>query len=124
MKIKDLLLGDEITRLQTLAREIKFVEGRASNPANVTKDNLQADAGDTHFVESMQIVSGAMSRSREFVDFALPRRIAPPLLSRYGPGMKYGEHADAAVMNLTGGRMRSDLSCTVFLSDPISYVGG
>ena len=39
-------------------------------------------------------------RSREFVDFAMPKRIAPPLLSRYEPGMKYGGHADAAIIQL------------------------
>jgi PKHD-type hydroxylase len=38
--------------------------------------------------------------------------------------MKYGGHADAAIMNLPAGRMRSDLSCTVFLSDPATYDGG
>jgi PKHD-type hydroxylase len=54
----------------------------------------------------------------------MPRRIAPPLISRYQPGMMYGGHADAAIMNLPAGPLRSDLSCTVFLSDPDSYAGG
>jgi len=107
-----------------LSREMRFVDGRASNPANTTKNNLQADNADPRFVESTQIVSAALSRSREFVDFAMPKRMAPPLLSRYVPGMQYGAHADAALMQIGATRLRSDISCTVFVNDPASYEGG
>jgi PKHD-type hydroxylase len=50
--------------------------------------------------------------------------IAPPMITRYRPGMKYGAHADAAFIQLPGASLRSDLSCTVFLNDPGSYEGG
>ena len=50
--------------------------------------------------------------------------IAPPLLCRYEPGMKYGAHADAALIQLARTRLRSDLSCTIFVTDPASYEGG
>jgi len=96
LKIKDLLTTPEISRLTALSRELRFVNGRVSNPANLTKDNLQADPSDPKYSESVQIVSAAFSRSREFMDFALPKHVAPPLLCRYTPGMKYGAHADAA----------------------------
>jgi PKHD-type hydroxylase len=65
-----------------------------------------------------------LARSREFVDFALPRQVAPPMLCRYEPGMKYGGHADAALIQVGNTRIRSDLSCTVFISDPSAYEGG
>ena len=124
LKIRNLLVPAEIARLSALAREIRFVDGRASNPANTSKDNLQADLGDPRYVESVQIVSGAIGRSREFMDFAMPKHIAPPLLCRYEPGMKYGGHADAALIQLGNARLRSDLSCTVFVNDPSTYEGG
>ncbi len=124
LKIRNLLAPAEIARLSALAREIRFVDGRASNPANTSKDNLQADLGDPRYVESVQIVSGAIGRSREFMDFAMPKHIAPPLLCRYEPGMKYGGHADAALIQLGNARLRSDLSCTVFVTDPSTYEGG
>ena len=124
LKIPNLLTPAEVARMMQLAREMHFVDGRATNPANITKENLQADAADGRYAESVQTVVAAFSRSREFIDFAMPKRIAPPLVSRYQPGMKYGGHADAAIMNLPGVRLRSDLSCTVFLSDPASYDGG
>lgn len=124
LKIENLLTALEAARLTALSREIRFVDGRASNPANTTKDNLQADYADPKYAESVQIVSAALARSREFVDFAMPRHVAPPLLSRYEPGMRYGGHADSALIQLGNSSIRSDLSCTVFISDPRSYEGG
>lgn len=124
LKIKNLLTASEVARLVTLSRELRFVEGRVSNPANLTKDNLQADHTDPKYAESVQIVNAALARSREFVDFALPKQVAPSMLCRYEPGMKYGGHADAALIQVGNTRIRSDLSCTVFISDPSAYEGG
>jgi PKHD-type hydroxylase len=124
LKIKSLLNAQEIARLLALSHELQFLDGRVSNPANVTKTNLQADARDPKYAESVQIVSAAFMRSREFMDFAMPRRLAPPLLSRYESGMKYGAHADAAILFVGNERIRSDLSCTVFICEPATYEGG
>jgi PKHD-type hydroxylase len=124
LKIKNLLTAPEIARLVTLSRELRFVNGRASNPANLTKDNLQVDPADPKYAESVQIVNVALGRSREFMDFAMPKQVAPPMLCRYTPGMKYGAHADAALVHIGNARLRSDLSCTVFINDPSGYDGG
>jgi PKHD-type hydroxylase len=124
LELRNLLTPQEVQRLTAISHEVKFVEGRLSNPANVTKDNLQVDHGDPRYQESTQIVASAFQRSREFRDFALPKRIAPPLLCRYEPGMKYGAHADAATMTTAAGALRSDLSCTVFIAEPSTYEGG
>ncbi|HEX9708122.1 MAG TPA: Fe2+-dependent dioxygenase [Steroidobacteraceae bacterium] len=124
LKIKNLLTGEECERLVALAKELHFVDGRVSNPANTSKQNLQADPADPKYAESVQVVGAAFARSREFASFALPKRIAPPLLCRYEPGMKYGAHADAAIIQLANVKLRSDLSCTVFIGDPASYEGG
>jgi PKHD-type hydroxylase len=124
LKIKNLLGAEECERLTALSRELKFVDGRVSNPANVSKQNLQADTGDPNYAESVKIVGNAFARSREFGSFAIPKRIAPPLLCRYEPGMKYGAHADAAIIQLASVKVRSDLSCTVFIADPATYEGG
>jgi PKHD-type hydroxylase len=124
----DLLNPAEVAQLTQLAASIKFVDGRVSNPHNTTKANLQADVTDSRHAEASAIVLAALSRSRPFQDFALPRKIAPPLLSRYEPGMKYGPHADVAFMSVehkgSAVHFRSDISCTVFLGDPRSYEGG
>jgi PKHD-type hydroxylase len=124
LKIRNLLTAEECARLDALAGELKFVDGRVSHPASTGKQNLQADTSDPKYAESAEVVRGALARSREFASFTIPKRIAPPLLCRYEPGMKYGSHADAAILQLQNAKVRSDLSCTVFISDPASYEGG
>jgi PKHD-type hydroxylase len=55
-------------------------------------------------------------------EHAFPKKIAPPTYNRYDGGMPYGSHVDSAI--LFNGRMRADLSFTIFLSDPNEYDGG
>jgi len=75
--------------------------------------------------EAAQLVMAALARSREFRDFAFPKIVAPPMLARYEPGMKYGAHFDAAYFGSASGQtLRSDVSATVFLNPPESYEGG
>ena len=124
LEIKSLLTPADLTRLTALARELRFVDGRVTNPANTTKQNLQADYADPKYAESVQVLQAAVGRSEEFMNFAMPKRIAPPLLSRYEPGMKYGAHADSAIINIPNARIRSDLSCTIFIAPPTGYDGG
>src|SRR4051794_29942138 len=124
LRIKNVLTAPEVARLEQLSREVRFVDGRVSNPANQTKQNLQVDPADAKTAETTQIVQAALVRSREFMDFSMPKRVAAPLLCRYAPGMQYGAHADAAMIPTAAGRLRSDLSCTVFVADPTSYEGG
>jgi PKHD-type hydroxylase len=126
LEIEQLLTDPEIARLRQLSQELRFIDGRQSNPANSQKNNLQAagEPGDPRYGESSQIVGAAMMRSEQFRGFAFPKRLAPPLLARYEPGMKYGPHADAARVHSAAGMLRSDISATVFLNEPDSYQGG
>jgi PKHD-type hydroxylase len=61
-----------------------------------------------------------------FVSAAIPKQIFPPLFNRYGVGQHFGVHVDNAVRgdHLTGARIRTDLSVTLFLSEPEAYDGG
>ncbi len=73
LEIKSLLNPEEVARLTALSRQLTFVDGRVSNPANTTKNNLQVrvDPNDRGAQESSQIVLGAFMRSPEFRDFRL-----------------------------------------------------
>jgi PKHD-type hydroxylase len=124
LEIRDLLTPPEVARLAALAGQMHFLDGRASNSGNPSKQNLQADPRDAAYAESSRIVAEAFRRSPEFNDFVFPKRFAAPMLARYEPGMKYGPHADAAFLPLPEGVLRSDVSCTVFISDPRTYDGG
>lgn len=124
LELDNILTPAEVAHLTALSTQIKFIDGKASNPANISKDNLQADVTDPRNAEATNLLGHALARSGPFIDFAMPKRVGPPQLLRYGPGMKYGAHGDAALMAVSGSSLRSDLSCTIFLNDPASYQGG
>ena len=124
LEIKDFLKSDEIAHLRELAARMSFVDGRATNTGFQQKQNLQADPANASAEQASKIVWDAYNRSQEFRNFTLPKRMAPPLIARYEPGMKYGPHADSAYVQAQGGQLRSDVSSTVFLSEPGSYEGG
>lgn len=124
LEIPDLLTEAEIAALRELAAKTTFIDGRASNAGFSEKQNLQADPKDQTSAEASKLVTAALMRSRLFKDFAFPKRVLPPLLARYTSGMKYGAHADAALLATPQGPLRSDISSTAFLSDPDSYEGG
>jgi PKHD-type hydroxylase len=113
----------EIAECRKIAAATPFVDGRISNPHNKAKQNEQMHEPSA-FQKSSDVLRKALARSPEFRDFAFPVALAPPLITRYKPGMKYGAHADAAFIQLPGATIRSDLSCTIFLNDPASYDGG
>jgi PKHD-type hydroxylase len=122
--IKDLLSAAEVEQIRQLAKSVRFVDGRASNPHNIAKHNLQADLSQAEAQKVSQIAGAAVAANEEVKNFAFPKRIATPLLSRYEPGMKYGVHTDAAFLPLPNSPMRSDVSATLFIGDPASYDGG
>jgi PKHD-type hydroxylase len=124
LELKNFLTPQDVARLRDIAAKLNFVDGRASNPNNPTKNNLQASELDPLYGESSRIVADAFLRSAPFQDFAFPRSIVPPLLARYEVGMAYGAHADGAHMQLGKDRLRSDLAATVWLNPPDSYDGG
>ena len=122
-RILELLTDAEIAECRRIAAQAPFVDGRITNPHNTTKVNEQLHDAQA-YQKSSQLLLNAFGRSEEFREFAFPALIAPPLITRYKPGMKYGAHADAAYIQLPGATIRSDLSCTVFLNQPKDYEGG
>lgn len=122
-KEMQLLQEPAIAELRQIAASAQFVDGRISNPHNQAKQNQQLHDPEL-YQKSAQILLRALMADEDFRNFAFPAAIAPPLLTRYTPGMHYGAHADAAYIQLPNGSLRSDLSCTIFLSEPASYEGG
>ncbi|MGI8706444.1 MAG: Fe2+-dependent dioxygenase [Sphingomicrobium sp.] len=122
-RITPVLTPEEVKECRRIAAAAPFVDGRITNPHNIGKKNEQLhDAA--AYQRSSQLLLAALSRSSELHEFAFPVMIAPPLLTRYKPGMSYGAHTDVAYMQLPTGPIRSDLSCTIFLNDPSAYDGG
>jgi PKHD-type hydroxylase len=124
LQVPDLLNAAEVATLRKLAQQVRFVDGRTTNPHNATKINVIADQSDAAAQQATQIAFTALQRSEQAMNFAQPARIAPPQLCRYAAGMTYGAHTDAAFLAIGQQALRSDVSCTVFLSDPATYQGG
>jgi PKHD-type hydroxylase len=122
--VKDVLNTAEIGQIREAAKGLKFVDGRQSNPHNLAKKNLQADPVQPEAARVGQLAGAAIMRNDEIRNFAFPKRLATPLLSRYEPGMNYGPHADAPFLQLPTGPLRSDVSATLFIGEPASYEGG
>ena len=122
-RVLQILTVEEVAECRKIAASAPFIDGRVSNPHNTAKQNEQLH-DQSAYQKSSELLRQAMLRSAEFLEFAFPVAFAPPMMTRYGPGMKYGAHADAAFIQLPGATIRSDLSCTIFLNEPDSYEGG
>ena len=121
--IPDVLTSAEIDRLRTLAAESTFIDGKISAAGSTVKNNLRV--GDDGALRlSAQIMADALFRNEDFRVFAFPKTISMPLLTRYDQGMHYGIHVDSAFMPAGERQLRSDLSCTIFISDESDYEGG
>ena len=122
-KLVPLLDEQEVRTLREIAAAGKFVDGKIRNPHSTIKNNLQLHDAQA-YERSSKILLDAMVSNPDFMEFSFPARIAPPLLTRYTPGMHYGLHPDAAYIPLSDGQLRTDISCTVFINDPADYDGG
>ena len=105
-----------------------WVDGRvtAGFQSAQAKDNLQIPEDDPASLEMGQTIVKALEQNELFITGALPLRVFPPLFNRYEPGMAFGAHVDNAVRQIRGTplRIRTDLSATLFLSQPEEYDGG
>jgi PKHD-type hydroxylase len=124
LQIENFLTVAEVQSLSEIARQVKFIDGRRSNPHNVTKDNAIGDPNDPMAQKAAQIGLAALQRSEEARNFVFPQRVAVPSLCRYAAGMKYGAHIDAPFLPVGTQPLRSDVSCTMFISSPSDYQGG
>jgi len=122
-RVLHVLTDAEVAECRRIAASAPFIDGKVSNPHNTAKQNEQLH-DPTAYQQSSELLKQALARSPEFAEFAFPVALAPPMMTRYKPGMKYGAHADAAFIQLPGATIRSDLSCTIFLNDPTDYEGG
>ncbi len=122
-QLHNLLDSSQIAELRDIVSGAKFVDGRISNPHSRAKNNLHLNDQNA-YQRSAKILADALLASEGFRNYAFPKQIAPPLITRYEPGMSYGLHPDAAIMHIGNGTLRSDLSCTIFLNEPEKYEGG
>ncbi len=125
--IADVLQPNQVQDLVAKLNQAKFVDGKltAGWHARLVKHNTQLEEDKTGLGDQLrQIVLVALQQNALFQMAARPKQIRPPLFSRYEAGMHYGTHVDNALMGNDAALMRSDISLTLFLSDPETYAGG
>ncbi|MBF2035422.1 MAG: Fe2+-dependent dioxygenase [Leptolyngbyaceae cyanobacterium T60_A2020_046] len=125
-QIPQLLTPEELDTLTKTLAQADFVDGKvtAGNLAKLVKDNRQLKPNSTAAQHLRRLVIAALQRSELFHAAARPRAVHSILFSRYDAGMAYGRHVDNALMAVDGEMFRTDLSFTVFLSEPDTYDGG
>jgi PKHD-type hydroxylase len=105
-----------------------WVDGRvtAGYQGAPVKFNQQIDESSEVAAQCQQIILSALERHPRFISAALPNTVYPPMFNRYGEGMQFGAHVDGSVrINPYDGRkLRTDISATLFLTDPSDYDGG
>ncbi|CAG2131169.1 Fe2+-dependent dioxygenase [Ralstonia mannitolilytica] len=105
-----------------------WVDGRVSAGYSgaPVKNNQQIDEGSEVALQCQQLILSVLERHPRFISAALPNVVYPPMFNRYGEGMTFGAHVDGSVRihPHDGRKLRTDISATLFLSDPASYDGG
>lgn len=128
LAIPDVLARDDALALRADILAVEWVDGNVtsgSGSASVKRNRqLPEDAAATS--KAQEVVSSALMANAAFLSAALPKTIFPPLFNRYGDGEEFGLHVDNAIRvhGPSGTRIRTDLSCTLFLTDPEDYDGG
>lgn len=130
LHVRGVLEANELREARAILARASWGDGRvtAGVQSAQAKNNeqLPQDSADSRALQ--RIVLGGLNRHAVFFSAALPRRVFPPLFNRYGGDANaFGRHVDNAVRFLPGGqgeRVRTDLSCTLFLAEPDEYDGG
>jgi len=129
LRIQQALNASELAQVRALLAEAQWSDGRATagDQSAGVKNNQQLSEDLPAAQQARHIVSVALARNPLFVTGALPKTVYPPLFNRYAGGANsFGGHIDNAVRThaATARHVRTDISCTLFLSDPASYDGG
>lgn len=134
LHLPHVLSSAEVAQARTwMHDEALWLDGSSTAGAQALtqKNNRQLAQGSEASRSLQALVLQALQRDALFFSAALPKRILPPLFNRYGGASNaYGPHVDGAVLKVptTGLNapvwLRTDVSCTVFLSDPADYDGG
>jgi PKHD-type hydroxylase len=126
--VPDVLGKAEVAEFRGAMDDAAWEDGRSTAGAQsaMVKNNEQLPPNGETSRQLGERVVKALAASPLFISAAIPRHIFPPLFNRYGAGQHFGIHVDNAVRgdHLTGMRIRTDLSVTLFLSEPEEYDGG
>jgi PKHD-type hydroxylase len=128
VSIPNLLDERQVAHCRATLGAVTWIDGRvtAGSLSAKAKHNLQVPEDDAAARGLGEMILTALGRNPTFLSAALPLKVFPPLFNRYEAGMGFGAHVDNAIrfVGESSTRLRTDLSCTLFLSDARDYDGG
>jgi len=130
LHLREVLNADELREARAVLARAAWGDGRATAGVQSAqaKNNEQLPQDSPATKALQQLVLGGLDRHARFFSAALPKRVFPPLFNRYGgTANAFGNHVDNAVRFIPGSRgerVRTDVSCTLFLNQPADYDGG
>jgi len=128
LHIDSVLSAEEAANCRAALEEAEWVDGRvtAGYQSARTKHNMQLPEDHPLALELSDRLVSVLQRNPLFMGAALPLKVFPPLFNRYEGGQSFGTHVDNAIRQVkgTGHRIRTDLSATLFLTNPEDYDGG
>lgn len=129
LHVRQVLTPDEVRQAREILSDAPWGDGRitAGSQSAQAKNNEQLPEACEATRAVQQLLLRGLERHPLFFSAALPKQISPPLFNRYGGSANsFGNHVDSAVRYLGNGagRVRTDISCTLFLSNPAEYDGG
>jgi PKHD-type hydroxylase len=128
LQIPEVLTADQVAQARRRLDTADWVDGRvtAGHQSARGKHNVQLAEGHPVAQELGDLILQALQANALFVSSALPLHVFPPLFNRYEGGHAFGHHVDNAIRQFAGTchRIRTDLSATLFFSEPDEYEGG
>jgi hypothetical protein len=128
LQIPDVLSPAETAECRRRLEAATWIDGGATagHQSRLAKRNMQLAEDDPAAAEMGGLIASALGANPLFVSAALPFKVFPPLFNRYEGGQNFGTHVDNAIRRsrVTGDQIRTDLSATLFFSDPEEYEGG
>jgi PKHD-type hydroxylase len=126
--IPEVLTKVQVADCRQLMDQAEWVDGNVTSghQSALAKNNLQLPEGSPVARQIGDLIQDTLGANPLFISAALPLKVFPPLFNRYEAGQAFGTHVDNAIRHLRGTnfRIRSDLSATLFLSEPEDYGGG
>ena len=128
LQVPNLLTAEQVASCRKTLEAAEWVDGRitAGHQSARTKNNLQLREDLDEAKVLGDVILEALEKNPLFMSAALPLKVFPPLFNRYQDGQSFGNHVDNAIRQVTGTphRVRTDLSATLFFSNPDEYDGG
>ncbi len=127
VRIEEVLNRSEVAEFRRVLEGLTWIDGKATAGVQSAKakHNLQVPEEAPEARDLGQTILTRLGRNERFVSVALPLRVFPPLFNRYETGMAFKAHVDNAIRFAPGPiRVRTDISSTLFLSEPDEYDGG